>query len=164
LPQPFWQKGCPPAQFQADFLPLLSIPSSVRANHSAFVQSASFSRPATSFPKEVFVFVRGRFPVQYPTLNSRPKVAGAFRLWRGLYFEIQEQKQKQIGRIYLFRFPSSQAVFLPNPHAKKIFEAERKFICPVSLGEYRVRDILLIYSFWCSGNKYNRECCRSFAF
>ena len=74
-----------------------------RANHSAFVH--------------------GRFLVQYLAPNSRPKVAGVFHFKRGLYFTIQKQKQRRIGRIYLFRFPSFMLVFPPNLHAKKIFEA-----------------------------------------
>src|SRR3989338_2801000 len=115
--------------------------SSVRANHSAFVQSAPFSRPATSLPKEVLFFVRGIFRVQCLALNSRLKVAGVFDLWRGFDFEIPEQKQKWIGRIYLYRFPPFLKVCPPNPRAKKIFEAERKFDHLNFLGEYRVRDI-----------------------
>ena len=55
--------------------------------------------------------------------------------------EYRVKKQKRIGRIspcLCLPFPK---VSPPNPHAKKIFEAERKFVCPVPLGEYRVRDI-----------------------
>src|SRR3989344_4046877 len=128
----------------------------VRANHSAFVQSAPFSRPATSFRKVRQLSVLGRFLFQYPAPNSRLKVAEASFVWRGFCFEIQEQKQKRIGRISLCLFLPYLKVFPPNPHAKKIFEAERKFVCPVPLGEYRVRDISQIYFSWCSGNKYSR--------
>ncbi|OHA72097.1 MAG: hypothetical protein A3E08_02735 [Candidatus Wildermuthbacteria bacterium RIFCSPHIGHO2_12_FULL_49_13] len=70
-----------------------------------------------------------------------------------------EQKQKRIWRIVLYPLPPFLKVFPPNPQAKKIFEAERKFACPIPLGEYRVRDILLICSFLCNGNKYNRGHC-----
>src|SRR3989344_7148491 len=101
---------------------------------------------------------------QYLALNSRPEVAGVFDLWRGFDFEIQEQKQKRIGRTSPYPFLPFPKVFPPNPHGKKIFEAERKFFCPIPLGEYRVRDISQIYFSWCSDNKYSREYCRSFVF
>src|SRR3989344_8849857 len=93
---------------------------------------------------------------QYLALNSRPEVAEVFDLWRGFDFEIQEQKQKRIGRISPCRFPPFPKVFPPNPDAKKTFEAERKFVCPIPLGEYRVRDILLTYFSWCNDSKCNR--------
>ena len=47
--------------------------------------------------------------------------------------------------------------------AKKLFEAWKKFVCPIPLDEYRVRDTLLICFSWCSDSKYNRGCCHFFA-
>ncbi|OGD40944.1 hypothetical protein A3K28_00015 [Candidatus Azambacteria bacterium RIFOXYB1_FULL_40_33] len=120
---------------------LLSILSSVRANHSAFVQSAPFSRPATSFQTIKLLFAHDRFPSQYPVLNIHQEVAGILLVWHRFCFGFLEQKHKRIGRILLYLFLPFLKVFPPNPYAKKIFEAERKFVCPIPLGEYRVRDI-----------------------
>ncbi|OGI66689.1 hypothetical protein A2823_01210 [Candidatus Nomurabacteria bacterium RIFCSPHIGHO2_01_FULL_41_91] len=109
-------------------------------------------------------FVRGKFLAQCLALNSHQEVAGVFDLWRGFCFEIQKQKQKRIERISLYLFLPFPKVFPPNPDAKKIFEAERKFAHLNFLGEYRVRDISQIYFSWCNDNKYSCEYCRSFAF
>ncbi|OGM90340.1 hypothetical protein A2999_00010 [Candidatus Wolfebacteria bacterium RIFCSPLOWO2_01_FULL_38_11] len=68
------------------------------------------------------IFLHDKFPFQYLALNSRPEVAGAWFVWRGFDFEIQEQKQKRIGRIPPYLFLPFPRVFPPNPHAKKLFE------------------------------------------
>src|SRR3989338_1221488 len=154
--QPFSIKGHYPLRFLRGLKRLLSSFGRVRANHSAFVQSASFSRPATSFPKVKPLSVLCRFLFQYLAPNSHQEVAGALFVWCGFCFDFQEQKQKRIGRIPLYLFLPFPKVSPPNPHAKKIFEAERKFVCPILLGEYRVRDILLIYFSWCNDSKCNR--------
>ncbi|PKQ27560.1 MAG: hypothetical protein CVT63_07315 [Candidatus Anoxymicrobium japonicum] len=50
--------------------------------------------------------------------------------------------QAEVRAEHLFSnnlFLAEFVIFPPNPVAKKLFEAERKFVYPVPLGEYRVR-------------------------
>ena len=46
-----------------------------------------------------------------------------------------------LGRCCFIFFQSCIKFFPPNPQAKKLFEAERKFVYLSFLGEYMVRDI-----------------------
>ena len=95
--------------------------SSVRPNHSAFVQVWRFAPPETSFQRVGLLFVFDSLRGQYLALNSRPKVAGVFDLWRGFDFGFPQQKQKRIGRIFLFPFPPFLKIFFEQGLGGKTF-------------------------------------------
>src|SRR3990167_5447801 len=87
-----------------------------------------------------FFPVFGRNLASFPSV--RPNHSAFVQVWRFAPPETSFQSSVLLSRLarvpvqYLFR--ASKIVLPSNPAAKKLFEAERKFVCLTFFGEYKV--------------------------